>query len=51
MLASPFGVVLLSPEGIVRLVHEHAVLKEHHVHEPPEEEEHGKDGEVLPVRP
>ena len=48
---SPLGVVLLSPEGIVRFVHEHAVLEEHDIHEPPEEEEHRQHKEELPVCP
>ena len=48
---SPLSVIFFSPEGVVRLVHEHAVLEEHDIHEPPEEEEHGKHEEELPVGP
>ena len=48
---SPLGVVVFPPEGIVGFVHEHAVLEEHGVHEPPEEEKQGKHEEELPVGP
>ena len=49
--SSPFCVVFLPPEGVVGLVHEHAVLKEHDIQEPPVEEEQGKHEEELPVGP
>ena len=48
---SPLSVIFFSPEGVVRLVHEHAVLEEHDIHEPPEEEEHRQHKEELPVCP
>ena len=34
---SPFGIVLLAPELVARFVHEHAVLEEHDLEQPPEE--------------
>ena len=48
---SPLSVVLFAPECIVGFVHEHAVLEEHGVHQPPEEEQHWDHHEELPVRP
>ena len=48
---SPLGVVLFAPECIVGFVHEHAVLEEHGVHQPPEEEQQWEYEEELPVRP
>ena len=48
---SPLSVVLLSPEFVVGLIHEHAVLEEHDVHEPPEEEDEWDREEKLPVGP
>ena len=46
---SPLSVVLLPPEFVVGLIHEHAVLEEHDVEDPPEEEDQGEDEEELPV--
>ena len=48
---SPFGIVLLSPELVAGFIHEHAVLEEHNVDEPGEEEDHWDDEEELPVGP
>ena len=37
--SSPLSIVVLSPEFVVWLVHEHAILKEHDVQDPPEAEQ------------
>ena len=51
MRSSPLGVVVFSPEFVVGLVHEHAVLKEHDVADPPDEDDQGDHEEELPVGP
>ena len=49
--SSPLSVVVLSPEFVVGLVHEHAILKEHDVQDPPEAEQEWQNEEELPVGP
>ena len=49
--SSPFSVVVLPPELIVRLIHEHAVLEEHDIEDPPHAEDEWQDEEELPVGP
>ena len=49
--SSPLSIVVLSPEFVVGLVHEHAILKEHDVQDPPEAEQEWQHEEELPVSP
>ncbi len=48
---SPLSIVVLSPEFVVWLVHEHSVLHEHDIHDPEHEDTQWKHEEELPVRP
>ena len=48
---SPLGVVVFSPELVVRLIHEHVVGEEHDIDDPPHEEYKWEDEEELPVGP
>ena len=50
-ICSPFGVVVLPPELIVRLIHEHVIFEEHDVEDPPHAEDQWEHEEELPVGP
>ena len=50
-IRSPLSVVILSPEFVIGFIHEHAVLEEHDVHNPPETDHEREDEEELPVGP
>ena len=48
---SPLSVVLLSPEVVVGLIHEHAVLEVHNIGDPPDSKHNWEHEEHLPVLP
>ena len=49
--SSPLSIVVLSPELIVRFIHEHAIFEEHNVEDPPDEDDEWKDEEKFPIGP
>ena len=49
--SSPFSVIVLSPKLVVWLVHEHAILEEHDIEDPPHAEDERQNKEELPVGP